>query len=159
MKILMPELVGFKFIPKELFFDRAKITDAFLRGRKVALSKIGAFLMVRARSLTGHSSRKSAQPGQPPRKHAGTLSEKIFFAAQDSSYQTIAVGPFVFQHRHDDEVDVPGLLEEGGTTTIYSRGKKVRANYHKFPFMGPSLEEAVRNNKLSEAWRNVVVAA
>lgn len=153
----MPDLVKFNVIPKDFFFDRAKIVDPFQRGRRAAMAKIGAFIMVRARSITGHRSKKSAQPGQPPRKHAGTLSEKIFFAAADSSWETVAVGPLVFRSSRQDEADAPGLLEQGGQTTLWlgKRGRQ-RVTFHKFPYMGPSLEEAKKNNKLSEAWAGVI---
>jgi hypothetical protein len=152
----MPKLVEFKIVPKDFFFDPAAILKGFERGRRVALAKIGAFIMTGARSLTSRRSRKSASPGQPPRRHGGQIHDNIFFAG-DSAWETVAIGPLVF-NKSGDNVDVPGLLELGGTAMRrpYFRGRRQQVTYHKFPFMGPSLKEAEENDKLSEAWKDVI---
>ncbi len=153
-----------RLVPKSMFFDRAAVQDALSQGRHAALSKIGAFVRQRARSLTGRRSKNSSAPGQAPKRHAGQLHDLIFFAS-DNSFQSVVIGPVLFRPSPNvisinGGKTVPEVLEFGGDEVLLdprTRQKK-RVTYAARPFMGPSLVEAQRNGKLLDAWQDCVVA-
>jgi hypothetical protein len=155
----MPE-IGFKFVPKEFFFDRQKVIAAVERGKRQALSKAGAFVRTRARSMLNKSPGKKARAagnttapaGKAPFKHAGDLRRLMYFAYSPES-GSVVIGPSRFKAGI-----VPELMEFGGTETLTNRrGKKRTAHYrgnHKF--MGPSLAAEVEAGTIAKAWAGVV---
>lgn len=136
---------------KLIFFDRPKVQRAADRGTIRALSRAGAFIRTRARSLIRKRKRISL-PGDPPSSHIGLLRRLIFFG-YDRRRESVVVGPAARRNSK-----VPRVLEEGGISTATSwdghqlteRKIKIRAR----PYMAPALE-AEREN-IPKAWRNVV---
>ena len=159
----MPDFGFARIVPKSMFFDRARVVGALSKGRHAALSKIGAFVRQRARTLTGRRSRGSAAPGQPPKRHAGQLHDLIFFA-YDESRDSVVIGPVLFKPSPDvisvaGGGTVPEVLESGGEELLRDRRSGVvkRVRYAPRPFMAPALFEAQGNGKLLAAWRDCVV--
>jgi hypothetical protein len=112
-------------IPKAQFFDRAVIRDMDKKTGKV-LSRFGAFVRTRARSLLnkkGSKKNPNSKPGQPPRKQTGILRQFVFFA-YDPDEKAVIIGPSktnqVFFDRIGQPVrgTVPEVLEYGGQITI-----------------------------------------
>lgn len=141
------------------FFDRPAVMNALKPKRRAALSKLGAFIRRRARTLTGRNTKKTAPPGKPPRRHVGQLHDLIQFG-YDAARDSVVVGPEEFQAKQGDVFanngghTVPALLEKGGNEVLQQgkRGRKKRARYQGNPFMQPSLGEAMGNDKLKAAW-------
>lgn len=128
-----------------VFFDTDKVIKAVDRGRRVSLSKIGAFMRTRAKGLIRRS-KKSALRGQPPRSHVGTLKNLIYFGF-DSSKRSVAVGPLKFA-----KGEAPGLLEFGGDAK--RAGKS--AHYSGNPFMRPALNAELQAGTIPKAFSNTV---
>lgn len=145
---------GFKFIPKELFFDRKKVTDAVERGKRLALSKAGSFVRTRARSITGKPSTKSSDPGRPPKRHVGLLHDLIYFAYSPEN-SAVDIGP-VFLNSTIGKGEAPHALEFSGDVTIKSHGRRRRAHIRARPFMGPSLQAEVAAGTIASSWANCV---
>ena len=104
---------------KKLFFDRRAVTDAIGRAEAKNLSKIGAYLRTRARSLQRR--RKAASsPGQPPSVHSrdsyATLRNIQFY--YDQGKHSVITGPIKFNTPYNQDPNsvgaVPGLQEFGG---------------------------------------------
>lgn len=143
---------------KSNFFDRKKVIDAVDAGKRQALSKAGAFVRQRAKSITGRRSSKSAKNGEAPKRHAGQLHDLIYFAYDDVHAST-DVGPTPF-----GDGDAPNLLEFSGTATRrrYQKrtnrrtGKSFTAHYRGNPFMAPSLQAEIDAGTISSAWAGAV---
>ena len=164
---------------KDFFFDRAKVINAVDRARRGSLSRAGAFVRTRARSLLRRRKR-SSPPGQPPSVHstnADASLKKILFG-WDPSRDSVIVGPVLLSGSGDyaEGVTVPELLEFGGVVTLKrprvipaprARGRRKqgrpvrlakgeRLNYGGNPFMGPALKQEVASGKIASAWAGSV---
>ncbi len=107
---------------KSMFFDREGVMDKVDAGTRKWMSRFGSF--VRTRSRQSIRKRKaSAPPGSPPSSHTGKLKSSIYFG-YDQDLRTVTIGPIVAEGTTGEGAD---LLENGGTTTIIRRGKRVRA--------------------------------
>jgi hypothetical protein len=146
---------GFKIVPKELFFDRAKIAKAMDAADRSALSKIGAFVRTRMKSLLGRrgtSKTHQASPGKPPLKHEGSLWRLVFFA-YDAVNKLVDIGPVNFKEGG------AALLEHGGDATIkvpnkHGKFRSVHAHYKGNPFALPSLQKEVEAGTIPPQWSN-----
>lgn len=102
-----------------LFFDRAAVINAVSKGRRRALSKVGAFVRRTARSLI-RSRRRASNPGEPPSSHEGSLRRLLFFA-YDQSADSVVIGPALMngasRHVFTHGKTVPETLEFGGQVT------------------------------------------
>ena len=153
----MPDNFGFKIVPKQLFFDREAIRKSMDAGERSALSKIGAFVRTRMKSLVSRKSTRNKQhalPGQPPLRHEGSLYRLIYFA-YDSIRKVVAVGPLNFKHGG------AALLEHGGDATInvpdgHGKMKRVHAHYRGNPFALPSLQKEVEAGTIPKAFQGIV---
>lgn len=147
---------------KRFFFDRKVVIEAVGKAKRQSLSKIGAFVRRRARSLTGKRSKNSAPPGKPPKMHIGLLHDRIQFG-YDVSNASVVIGPERINGGSRGEA--PRVLEFGGEEVITIRGKqissarqglKVRAYYAGNPFMAPSLKAEIDAGTVSSAWKDSV---
>lgn len=151
---------------KSGFFDRKAVMGAVAKGERKALSKIGAFIRTRARSLIRKRKRVS-NPGEPPSAHQGKKQlgndgiRAIFFA-WDSSKRSVVIGPVKFNGHSSTEAPngVPALLEVGGTATRTRKTKNgttsKQLTYHARPFMEPAFKSETTNPKLNDAIANFV---
>lgn len=162
-------MVGLSYKVLDSFFDRPKVIAAVDKAERGVLSKAGAFVRTRARSSMRRS-KKSAEPGQPPRSHAGDLKRGIVFA-YDRPRRSVVIGPLAY---NVDGGEVPRLLEKGGTIkrrfkrrasgrVLRMRGRRLRPGeksfvvsyrYRAFPYMSPALEAEAPN--FPSLWRNEV---
>lgn len=129
----------------KFFFDRPAVIKAVGRCQARAMSRMGAFLRTRARSLL-RKRKKSSGPGQPPSDHGGALKRLLFFA-YDPSSKTTVVGPEKFGPGF-----APHALEFGDKE---SRNGRTLA-YAPRPFMKPALAAEVRAGTLPRAWANSI---
>lgn len=153
-------------VGKSFFFDRKVVADAVDSASRKNLSKFGAFVRQRARSILRYRKGSSA-PGQPPSVHRtgrkerkqkdGTskvqpispLKEFIFFAL-DRSNRSVVIGPA----RLNKPGDAPHALEYGGTSAVQKDGKSVTINVLARPYMRPAFEHVKR--ELPAIWRDSV---
>lgn len=163
---------------KNFFFDRRAVIDAIGQAEAKNLSRIGAFLRTRARSLLRR--RKATAPaGSPPSVHTAdqVLTLKNIQFAYESGQHAVIVGPIKFISRSNQNVEttVPNLMEFGGQTVIHeerypgspnwyrrdsryaSRNKKEYrsrvARYAPRPFMRPALEIEIKKGTIMDVWR------
>ena len=167
---------------KAYFFDKEKVLRAASAGRIRALSKAGAFIRRRGRSLLRRRKR-SAAAGQPPSVHStddnATLKKIVF--AYDPQNESVVVGPVKLNGDpgYAEDVTVPELMEFGGVVTLRrarvinstsgrGKGKKTtkvklaageRLNYADHPFMGPALEQETAAGTIADAWSGCVRSA
>ena len=150
---------------KAFFFDRPRVIRAVDRARRRALSRAGAFIRTRARTLIRKRKTTSA-PGKPPHSHVGDLRRLIFFG-YDSASDSVVVGPMRFKTG-----DAPHTLEFGGyLITNYARmqGRDSRGRFTRArvvhgdarrvfiaprPYMGPALQ--AERPHIPRMWRNSV---
>lgn len=163
---------------KNFFFDRRIVIDAIGKAEAKNLSRIGAFLRTRARSLLRRRKSTSA-PGSPPSVHTqdkvATLKNIQF--AYEAGQHAVIVGPIKFGTRANQGMSapVPSLLEFGGTQTIHEErfqgktewyrrdtrypdrpNKEYRtrtARYSPRPFMRPALELEIKAGTVMDVWR------
>jgi len=163
----------------KLFFDAPAVLRAVDRARRQVLSKQGAFLRTRARSII--RPRKAAStPGEPPHSHTGILRRFLYFSF-DPATRSVVVGPartnqvFFDKDRRPVTGTVPSVLEYGGQITIkevHRHGRWQRADlrskrrlaglqtrYRKVnirprPYMSAAL--ALERKALPELWRDSV---
>lgn len=95
----------------DLFFDRNLVVNAVGLTAAKALSRGGAFVRRKARSLVRYRKRPSS-PGKPPSAHGNwsALRELLFFN-YDPATKSVVVGPAIFGSQGGR---VPGVLERGG---------------------------------------------
>lgn len=95
----------------DLFFDRNRVVNAVGLAAAKSLSRGGAYVRRRARSLVRYRKRASA-PGKPPSAHGNwsPLRELIHFN-YDPATKSVVVGPAIFGTQGGR---VPGVLERGG---------------------------------------------
>jgi hypothetical protein len=102
--------MSFRFDVKQMFFDRRAVIDAIGQANVKALSRAGAFIQRRSKSLIRKRKRVS-RPGEPPSSHVGTLRNLIYFSL-DPSTRSVVIGPTPLGMVGI----VPPTLEYGGTT-------------------------------------------
>lgn len=113
------------------FLDRQGIMRRLHSASRKALSKAGAYIRTRARSLirpAGKHGRVSA-PGEPPRSHVGTLKRGIFYAIDDSGIRlSTVIGPLKEAGRGGRPIigTVPRVLEWGGNVEVTELFHKAR---------------------------------
>lgn len=163
----------------KLFFDAPAVLRAVDRARRQVLSKQGAFLRTRARSIIRPRKTASA-PGEPPHSHTGILRRFLYFSF-DPATRSVVVGPartnqvFFDKDRRPVTGTVPSVLEYGGQITIkevHGHGRWQRAdlrskrrlaglktryrtvNIAPRPYMSTAL--ALERRALPELWRDSV---
>jgi hypothetical protein len=82
-------LVGMRM--KAVFFDRRAVMDAVGRANQKLLSRAGAFIQRRAKSLI-RKRKRASNPGEPPSSHVGTLRNLIYFG-YDTANESVVIGP------------------------------------------------------------------
>lgn len=153
--------LGAKF--KDLFFDRDKVQRSLDRAMQRGLSRAGAFVRKRAKSLVKYR-KGTSRPGQPPFAHKSTgftrqtknrktgatkrqpaspLRELIFFG-YDQSAGSVVIGPILGGRM----TGAPEALEHGGTPR---KGKRRVAPH---PFMAPALKDSLP--KLPQELKNSI---
>jgi hypothetical protein len=112
---------------RKSFFDRRAVTHAMSRARVRALSRAGAFIRTRARSLLRRR-RKPSAPGSPPSVHAGSgdlASLKTILFAWDPRSDAVVVGPIklniVTDTAQNVRTTIPGLHERGETASLFEK--------------------------------------
>jgi len=130
---------------QDLFVDRVKITRMVDRDNRRRLGKIGAYIRNRVRRYKLRRSKRTSQPGQPPkvksREKNATLKNVLF--GVDLTDLSVIVGPVALKSRPRDSNrgSVPELLEFGGHQRVFYRGKQIVARYEPRPFMAPALDD------------------
>lgn len=151
-------------ISKAHFFDRPVIREMDRKAGKV-LSRFGAFVRTRARSLLNKKPTKNrpvSNPGEPPRRQTGILRQFVFFA-YDPREKAVVIGPAktnqVFFDRMGQPVrgTVPEVLEYGGQITILEA-------LYDVPGKGPTwlradLRSKRRLTELQKRMRTATIAA
>jgi hypothetical protein len=135
---------------KSLFFDRPAVQSAVDRAERSALSRFGAFVRRRARSLIRRRQRASA-PGEAPSSHTGLLRDFILFG-YDGQRKSVVIGPAKLNAKRGD---APSALEHGGIVSL-TVGKQTgeRVRIARRPYMQPALE--AERPKLADMFRNSV---
>lgn len=134
----------------EAFFDRKAVQSRVDPAKRRVLSRFGAAVrgIARARIIQGDG---SSRPGESPRSHTGLLKRFIFFS-YDRERESVIIGPEKIAGRAG--VDVPHVLEYGGTA-IARRGLRTRRFRMKArPYMNPALEKTLP--RLPQMWKNSV---
>lgn len=131
---------------KSAFFDRDAVLKEMTKKEKKVFSKIGAFIMRRARKSLKKGKRKhlAGTPGGAPASHTEKLRKSVLFA-WDSATRSVVVGPYLFGGG-PTRPTVPELLEYGG------RSSETGKTYHAFPYMRPAA--AAELPKLPQMWRD-----
>lgn len=148
----MSEALSLEAKFKDLFFDRDKVQASLDRALQRGLSRAGAFVRKRAKSLLRYRKRSAAR-GQPPSVHRSTgftretknrktgetkrqpsspLRELLLFG-YDQRARSAVVGPVLGGSR----TGAPEALEHGGVA------RKGGPRVGKHPFMGPALKESL----------------
>jgi hypothetical protein len=160
---------------KEMFFDGLEVQKRLDKAAIKELSKIGAFIRRRARSLLRRRKRPS-EPGEPPSVHSSdkTASLKNILFGLDRRSQSVVVGPVGL--RKKDGQTIPGLLEFGGSLSLlqeqhkrpkndeqlwydyhapqrpWKRYRTKHATYERRPFMEPALAAEVEAGTIRDVW-------
>lgn len=138
---------------KGLFFDRPAVINAVDRKKIKPLEQAGKAVMGKSRGLM-RTSKKSAKPGRPPRKHVGLMGKFLFYV-YDPITGTVVIGPAKIRTPNETSTNVPELMEFGGTVTkTYKRKPPKRLEYHEHPFMAPGLKLAMP--KIPEQFRDMI---
>jgi hypothetical protein len=153
---------------KSWFFDTQRVIRAVEKGRIRALSKVGAFVRTRMKSII-RKRKKISQPGSPPSSHIGLLKKLIFFA-YDPGPASVVIGPALTTQTSIDAAGrpiqgaIPGVLERGGQIRVREPGWWRRGGGRAAPmrvvtvaarpYAGPAL--AAEQRKIPEAFRDCV---
>jgi hypothetical protein len=153
---------------KRNFFDRKAILARLTPAERRVVSKFGAFVRRTARSSI-RQSKKSAQPGQPPKAHTkdkfATLRNILF--AYDPARHSVVIGPVKI--RRSGFQQVAQITELGGTVSGVPQrvqvqgkrkrwrktGRKVTARYAPHPFMQPAFQKEQKES-LPSLWRGAI---
>jgi len=104
---------------KKIFFDRPGLNKTMSRARLQFLSKAGAFVRRSARSSI-RQSKKTSEPGQPPKGKTKRLKESIFFGLEKNS---VVIGPVKLEsaNKHVRTLGPPvsEVLERGGEIEVH----------------------------------------
>ena len=167
---------------KQFFFDRSAVQDALGKAEAKNLSRLGAFIRQRARSLLRRR-KGTASPGQPPSVHSASsfyTLKNIQFSYEQSKHAMI-VGPIKVNTPANADLQgsisaVPQLMEFGGNIVSKeerwkgSKGqwfhrdarhaaknsKEYRsriARYTPHPFMEKALEIEIQAGSIRDIWR------
>ncbi len=143
-------------VTTKMFFTTKAVKRSVDRATRAVLSKAGAFVRQRARSII-RPRKRSARPGEPPSSHTGLLRRFIYFGYAPGS-KSVVIGPAKLSsgvRPGYGHTTVPEVLEVGGTVTAPGSGKhKQTRRYRGHPYMGPALEAEKR--KFPTLWRNSV---
>ncbi len=140
-------------ITTKMFFTTKAVTRSVDRATRAVLSKAGAFVRQRARSLI-RPRKRSARPGEPPSSRTGLLRRFIYFGYEPTR-KTVVIGPAKLHRRSPyGDTTVPEVLEVGGTVTVGTGKHKETRRYRGHPYMGPALE--AEKSKFPTLWRNSV---
>ena len=172
---------------KEWFFDRKNLEFAIDKAESKAMSRVGAFVRRRARSLQRRR-KKSSPAGQPPSVHSSdkTATLKNIVFGYDARIHGVVAGPVKLNkiQRLNGKLlagTVPQLQEFGGQAGIREfynpvtkrwvaatfRSKRLgsqfrqrirRTSYAPHPFMGPALDAEVEAGTIPMAWKGRVAA-
>lgn len=136
---------------KAKMFDNVdKLIRDVNRTERRFLFKVGGYL--RAVAMKSIRTRKgTSQPGQPPHSHVGTLRRLIAFAV-DRYGESVTVGPL--SHGKFLNEKGPGILEHGGTRTVYRGGKTITQRYAARPYLAPALRKT--EDAMSKLWRDSI---
>lgn len=147
----MPAAIG-----RNWFFDSAAVLARVDAARRRSLSRAGAFVRTRARSLV-RKRRAVSAPGSPPSSHEGALRRFLWFA-YDPVGKTVVVGPALYnaakRRARLGNQTVPALLEGGGRVAEKTRAGVRVLVYRPRPFMAPAL--ALERAKLSGLFKDSV---
>lgn len=156
-----------------MFFDRPMVQRRLDVAKKRALSKAGAWVRRRAKSLLRRRKRTS-NAGEPPSVHSDPGLKTILFV-WDPGRQSVVVGPVRLNqvvHGGAGQLRVTTLMEFGGDVTMHEEARKDgrpwsdeigmwrrrdlrrspkpwkvyrtrRAKYAPRPFMGPALRDTL----------------
>lgn len=175
---------------KNFFFDRKVVIDYFgAKGKKTisALTRVGAFVRTRARSLLRRR-KKTSPAGSPPSIHtsSATITLKNIQFAWDFKSATEVIGPIKlnqvdYLNGQRGSGTVPQLLEFGGYRSVVEvrRGdgswvradqrsrrrlatmeQRVRtAHYAAHPWMKPAMDTEIAAGTIAPAWSAALKAA
>lgn len=162
------------------FFDKLAVTSRVDKGRVKVLSKFGAFVRTKARSLI-RKRKKTSAAGQPPTSRTGKLKRFIFFS-YDTTAESVVIGPELFasarKSKDGEPVSgtVPEVLEYHGpifirevqfpdgtwhrATMQNEKKRRLQERYRQVdikarPFMGPAFRSELE--KAPGMWANSVV--
>lgn len=153
------------FDVKKMWFNQSDVIKKMSKKRRTFLTRYGAFVRTKARSLLNKSGGKknvSSHAGGIPRKHQGNLRRFLFFAYSSKS-ESVVVGPIVL--RGTKGLNVPEVLEHGGIGVVTKmvkqknqrrRRKTVvrRVRIDARPYMSPAFEMTTKEKtKISAAWK------
>jgi hypothetical protein len=144
---------------KANFFDRDKVKKAVDDGMRRMLSKFGSFVRQRSRTSLRYRQNPS-KPGNPPSVHrtlartktnkrtgvskrqlVSPLREFVFFVF-DQSTRSVVIGPALLNWAGGARV--LRALEYGGTSLVFSGGKRRTVFISARPFMRPAFEAELR---------------
>lgn len=156
-------MIGVDIKMTKFFFDKEAVVKDTERKERRALSKVGAFVRRRARTLIRSRKRNPrrgrkaslSRPGMPPISWAKPGIRDILFY-YDAKAKSVVIGPLMFNGTDD----VPGFLEFGGSKLITEsrytdrqmgwqpgawkdgpvEQRTRRVTVAPRPFMGPALE-------------------
>ena len=143
-------------ITPQMFFDQPRVKRAVDGAKRSVLSKAGAFVRQRARTLI-RPRQRSARPGEPPSSHTGLLRRFIWFG-YDRQQDSVVIGPAPLNTSGGrspyGQTTVPEALELGGTVAARERGKREVRHYAGNPYMGPAMEKEA--DRFGQLWRDSV---
>lgn len=150
---------------KEGFFDQDKVKQSLNEATYQNLLKAGAYIM-RTAKQSMRFSKKSADPGKPPKAHVGLIKEgeRSVIFGYDFDARSVVVGPTPI----NKPTGAPRTLEFGGDvmfTRRWRKGKRGKPGWSwdvspypvhisPRPFMDPAMKENLP--KFPALWANSV---
>jgi len=136
---------------KDLFFDRQAVKDYIGKTTARVFRWAGGYIRVTAKNSikTEKNPFRRSHKGNPPYSRTGKLKQRILYY-YDRADQDVIVGPMLFRSG-----DIPGVLEYGGPSTIWKKGKgMVPIMVKERPYMRPALEKGIE--KLPDFWAQAI---
>jgi len=170
-----------EFSIRDMFFDRAAVQNRLDKAEQRELSRIGAFVRKRARSILRRRKRVS-RAGEPPSVHSkdNRASLKNVLFGYDPKIHGVAIGPIKLNQLNltdTGRVTIPALMEFGGHVNIHEeqfrnmrdrtkwfrrdfryrkrdlmRYRVRRATYAARPFMQPALDAEIAAGTIRDVW-------
>ena len=158
---------------KSNFFDRAVVLRRAAQARRKNLSRIGAYVRMRAITLLlrhvvgrgfGAKSKvrdrhkgETAPAGQAPYAHLGDIAKFMFFG-WDAITESVVIGPALLNKASSALLE----LEQGGAATLaFTRRRRGvreqvrrRVQFRPHPFMRPALEDV--KEQAPKVWENTI---
>lgn len=106
---------------KSMFFDRQTIVDPFEKARFRVLSKAGAFIRQRFKSIV-RPGKGTSRPGQPPKSHQGDVRKFCYFG-YDKNTKSVVVGP---AQTNKVYFDGDGKPLSGPATEVLDKGGQIQ---------------------------------